>query len=75
VWLRIAFIGASVSAAGLIQLFDGEVQLLSALALAVGGGLLAVFSRRRARTALDIGDSATAELKVPATSPVSALAS
>ena len=59
-WLRIGFIGASGVAAGLIQLFDGEVKPLSALALAVGGGVLAAVSWWRARTVLENADGATA---------------
>ena len=47
-WLRIGFIGASGVAAGIIQLLGGEVKPLSALALAVGGGVLAALSWRRA---------------------------
>lgn len=59
-WLRIGFIGASGLAAGLLQLFDGEVKPLSALALAVGGGVLAAGSWWRGRTVLDIVDGAAA---------------
>lgn len=58
-WLRIGFIGASGVAAGIIQLLGGEVKLVSALALAVGGGVLAALSWRRAGTILDSADQPT----------------
>ena len=61
-WLRIGFVGASAVAAGLIQLFDGKVKPFSALALAVGGGVLAAVSWWRARTVLEIADGATVEM-------------
>jgi hypothetical protein len=53
IWLRVAFIGASGLAAGLIQLFDGSAKPLFALALAVGGGAFAAFSWWRAKVSLD----------------------
>ena len=71
VWLRVAFIGASAFAVGLMQLFGGEVTLLPALALTVVSGLLTAFSVRRARGALD---DATSTLAVSAGSPARALA-
>jgi hypothetical protein len=52
-WLRIGFIGASGVAAGIIQLLGGEVKPISALALAVGGGVLATLSWRRASVILE----------------------
>jgi hypothetical protein len=52
-WLRAAFAGASGFAIGLIQLVDGGVKPVSALALAIGGGALAVVGWWRARAALD----------------------
>jgi hypothetical protein len=52
-WLRAAFAGASGFAVGLIQLVDGGMKPLSALALAIGGGALAVVGWWRARAALD----------------------
>ena len=55
-WLRIGFIGASGVAAGIIQLFGGEVKPISALALAVGGGVLATLSWRRAGAILESAD-------------------
>ena len=59
-WLRVGFIGASALAAGLLQLFDGDVKPHLALALAVGGGVLAAVSWRRATAVLDVADSAAA---------------
>ena len=55
-WIRIGFIGASGVAAGIIQLLGGEVKPISALALAVGGGVLATLSWRRAGAILDGAD-------------------
>jgi hypothetical protein len=52
-WLHIGFIGAAAMAAGLLLLFDGEGKWLSALALALLGGVLAAASWRRALTVLD----------------------
>jgi hypothetical protein len=74
VWLRVGFIGACASAAGIAKLFDGKVNPLAALALAVGGVVLAVFSWRRARNVLDIADDTTSTVKAAAGSPASALA-
>jgi membrane protein implicated in regulation of membrane protease activity len=51
-WLHIGFIGAAALAVGLLQLFDGEPEWLSVLALVFSGGLLAAASWRRARTVL-----------------------
>jgi hypothetical protein len=68
-WLRAAFVGASGFAAGLIQLFDGGMQPLAALTLAIGGGALAVVSWWRARVALDPAAEA-APATAPARSPV-----
>jgi hypothetical protein len=48
-WLHIGFIGA----VGLLQLFDGEPEWLSVLALVFFGGVLAAASWRRARTVLE----------------------
>lgn len=59
-WLRIGFVGASAVAVGLLLLFDGEVAPLLALALAVGGGVLAAASWWRAATVLDVADGAAA---------------
>lgn len=57
-WLRVGFVGASATAVGLIQLFSGEVKPLSALGLAAGGLLLALFGWQRARKALGAADDA-----------------
>ena len=51
-WMRLAFVGASAVAVGVIQLFGHEASPLSALALAVGGAAVAVVSWRRAHAAL-----------------------
>ena len=67
-WLRLGFIGASGLAAGLILLFDGSLEPLWALALAVGGGVLAAFSWWRARTVLELVD---APMTVTAAAPSS----
>ena len=74
IWLRVAFIGASAFAVGLMQLFGGEVKVLPALALTVVSGLLTAFSVRRARGALDVADNATSAAKLTARSPAGALA-
>lgn len=55
-WLRIGFIGASGVAAGIIQLLGSEGKPISALALAVGGGVMATLSWRRAWANLDSAD-------------------
>jgi hypothetical protein len=59
-WLHIGFIGASASAVGLLWLFGGEAEWLSALALAISGGMLAAASWRRARTVLGYAERAPA---------------
>lgn len=74
IWLRVAFIGASAFAVGLMQLFGGEVKMLPALALTVVSGLLTAFSVRRARFALDVTDDAASAVKLTARSPAGALA-
>jgi hypothetical protein len=55
-WLRISFIGASGFAAGIIQLLGGEAEPISALALAIGGGVLAILGWRRAGAILESAD-------------------
>ena len=52
-WLRIGAIGAFGLAGVLHQLLNGEMQPLSALALAAGAGVLMVTSWWRARVVLD----------------------
>ncbi len=65
-WLRAGIIGASGLVGGLIQLLGGEAKPLSALALAVGGGVLAAVSWRRVRAALDTaGGEAAASAAAP----------
>jgi hypothetical protein len=68
-WLRIGFISACGLAAVLLQLLNGEMKPLSALALATGAATLAVVSWWRARTVLDVVDEAdvpTATESLPA---------
>lgn len=55
-WLRIGFIGVSGVAAGLLQLTNGDVRPISALALAIGGGVLAMSSWWRAGAVLESAD-------------------
>ena len=57
-WLRIGTIGALGLAGVLHQLLKGEMQPLSALALAAGASLLMVMSWWRARVVLDFDDDA-----------------
>ncbi len=73
-WLRVAFIGASASAVGLIQLFGNEVKPVSALALAVVGAAMAVFSARLARRALDVDEGAATAVKAATVLPANAFA-
>jgi len=73
-WLRIGAVGAFGLMGMLHQLFNGEMQPLSALALAVGFGALVVMSWWRALVALDRDDEA-ALATVPAALPVSATVS
>jgi hypothetical protein len=51
-WMRLGFIGASLVAVGVIQLFDGETSALSALSFVAGGAVLAALGWRRAHAAL-----------------------
>ena len=74
IWLRVAFIGASAFAVGLMQLFGGEVKLVPALALTVVSALLTAFSARRAHGALDVADEAPTSVELSARSPAGALA-
>jgi len=73
-WLRVAFIGASAVAVGVMQLLGGEMKLVPALALTLVGGLLTAFSVRSARGALDAADDAASTLVVSAGSPARSLA-
>jgi len=72
-WLRIGFIGASGVAAGIVQLLGGEVKPISALALAVGGVILATLSWRRAGAILESADKPTSSI-APSTDRDQALA-
>jgi hypothetical protein len=65
VWLRSAFIGASVLMAGLIQWVAGELTPLAALVLAFGGGMLAIVSWRRAWTVLESVERSVAVTHLP----------
>ena len=51
-WMRLGFIGASLVAVGVIQLFDGETSALSAFSFVAGGAVLALLGWRRAPAAL-----------------------
>jgi len=59
-WLQSGLIGASLVAGGVLQLVGGETKPMSALALAVAGGVMAVLSWRRARSVLEIGAASSA---------------
>jgi len=79
-WMRVGFVGASTLAAGLVLAFRGESGALTALALVLGGGLVAVLSWRYARTMLERADawdartsSAPRVAREPAARPRSAL--
>ena len=75
-WLRVGFVGASGVAAGLLQLFSSDVAPLSALALAVGGAMLAAFSWWRGRAVLDFVDEGIATTgQVPSPAGAGAAAS
>ena len=55
-WMRAAFVGASATVIGVIQLFNGEWSALSALSAVLAGVALAAFSWRRAHAALSDAD-------------------
>jgi hypothetical protein len=57
-WLRLGTVGAFGLAAGLLELVAGEIEPLSALALALGGGVLLAIGAWRGRAALDQVDDA-----------------
>ena len=68
-WLRSVAVGAFGLVGVLHQLFNGEMQLLSALALVVGFGVLMAMSWWRAQVALDRNDeadNATPAVSLPA---------
>lgn len=56
-WVRMAFVGASALAVGLVLAFRGGAEASTVLALVGGGGFLAVASWRRARTILERADA------------------
>jgi len=56
-WLRLGIIGAFGLVGGLLQLFDGAVKPLSALALALGGSIFMAIGAWRGRAALDHVDA------------------
>ena len=53
VWTIAGFVGANTFVIGLLSLFHGDMSLLSALALALAGGLLTTFAWRSAYRVLD----------------------
>jgi hypothetical protein len=55
-WMRAAFVGASATAVGVIQFFNGEWSALSALSTAAAGIALAGVSWSRAHAALSGAD-------------------
>jgi hypothetical protein len=69
-WLVIGFAGASALAAGMLQLFDGEANWLSALALIVGGGILTAASWNRAHAELEDREPASANARPSSTETV-----
>jgi hypothetical protein len=60
-WLRVGFLGASALAFGLVALLGGEPGPVYALAIALAGGALTVFAWRRARIAIEAGESSAVE--------------
>jgi hypothetical protein len=55
-WMRSAFVGASVTAIGVIQFFNGEWSALTALVTAGAGAAWMLVSWRRAHAALSDAD-------------------
>jgi hypothetical protein len=73
-WLRVGTVGAFGLVGVLHQLFIGEMQPLSGLALTAAAGLLVVMSWWRARVVLDRddeADEATSAAPVPAKNAIS----
>jgi hypothetical protein len=60
VWTLVGFVGASVLAGGLQYLISGEARVSTALALVLGGGVVAILGWRGAWNALQAYDRATA---------------
>jgi hypothetical protein len=73
-WLRIGFVGASGLAAALLQLLNGEMKPLSALALAATAGTLLAVAWWRARAVLDVADEAVVATSAGSLSPKTAIA-
>jgi hypothetical protein len=68
-WMRAGFIGASATAVGVIQLFDADWSILTALSTAATGIALAAFGWARAHAAL----SSQAKLpELPVATPAAA---
>ena len=65
-WLRVGFIGACASAGVLLQLVNGEMRPLSALALAAGAATLMAVGWWRARAVLDVADGTVAAMAAEA---------
>jgi len=63
-WMRLGFVGASVAAVGVIQLFGGEASAFWALAMTAGGLALARLSWRRAQAAIGGADAPAAPTEV-----------
>ena len=57
-WLRLGIIGALGLVGGVLELIDGGVKPLSALTLAIGGGVLVAIGAWRGRAALKHVDEA-----------------
>jgi len=60
IWTIAGFIGVNMLVVGLLSLIHGEAGPLSALALALAGGLLAMFAWRSAYRVLDRIDATDA---------------
>ena len=52
-WLRLGFVGAIGAVVALVELYQGDADLLAALAWIFGGAWLATVSWRRAKVLLD----------------------
>jgi len=63
-WMRAGFIGASATAVGVIQLFDGDWSMLTALSTLTAGIALAAFCWGRAHAALGPQPEAAAQITV-----------
>jgi len=70
-WLLIGFIGATVVAAGILRFFEDPASWLSALTLAVCGGIVAARSWRLGRAALGHAERSLASAQDASTGSVS----